>query len=184
MPDALPMMCPEDPLLARIETLLREGLPPALEGEEWTTGPAPEGHWLFPAGTRFYRGDSAEEVKAPAVIAYFQREPEPYARITQRYWKLYPAIWLVWNRDLLTEETPQLQFVVGALLTQDMTAPVAEGNRNVLARLSLAPTDDAPGVNVLSINAVEWSLDKSTAGRPEMMLSFEVLCEALAPTGL
>jgi hypothetical protein len=173
---------PEDQILAQMEALLREGLPPALDGTNWTGELCPSGHWLMPQGSRVFRGDSAAEIQTPCVILYFMRDTEPLLVTHQHHWRLAPSISVIWNRDLTTQETDQIRFCLLALFTQDMIDPVPEGQRSVHDRLSLDPTDDTPGLRVFDVRNVQCALDRSNAGHPEFVLTFEALCMALQLT--
>ena len=173
---------PEDQILAQMEALLREGLPPALDGTNWTGELCPAGHWLMPQGARVFRGDSPAEIQTPCVILYFMRDTEPLLVTHQHHWRLAPSISVIWNRDLTTQETDQIRFCLLALFTQDMIDPVPEGQRSVHDRLSLDPTDDTPGLRVFDVRNVQCALDRSNAGHPEFVLTFEALCMALQLT--
>lgn len=170
---------PEDQLLAQMEALLRTGLPPALAGTEWTGAACPSGHWLMPQGARVFRGDSPEEMQTPCAVLYFLKDAEAILSTHQHHWRLAPSVSLIWNRDLTTQETDQIRFCLLALLTQDLAAPVPEGQRSVLDRLSLEPTDDTPGLRVFDIRNVQCALDRSTQGHPEFVLTFEVFAMTL-----
>jgi len=173
---------PEDQFLAQLEAVIRTGLPPALPGTDWTGTACPAGHWLMPQGARVYRGDQPEEIQAPCVILYFLKDSESVLSTHQDYWRLAPTVSVIWHRDLTTQETDQIRFCLLAVLTQDMTAPVPEGQRSIHDRLSLAPTDDTPGLRVFDIRNVQCVLDRSNAGHPEFVLTFEALCMSLQLT--
>jgi hypothetical protein len=173
---------PEDQILSQMEALLRTGLPPALDGTEWTGATCPAGHWLMPQGARVYRGDEIAEMQTPCVVLYFMRDAEPLLATHQHHWRLAPSISVIWNRDLTTQETDQIRFCLLALFTQDMTAPVPTEQRSVHDRLSLDPTDDTPGLRVFDVRNVQCALDRSNAGHPEFVLTFDVLAMALQLT--
>jgi len=173
---------PEDQILSQMEALLRTGLPPALDGTEWTGTRCPAGHWLMPQGAYLFRGDEPAEMKYPCIVIFFMKDSEPLLATHQHHWRLAPFISVVWDRDLTTQETDQIRFCLLALFTQDMTAPVPEGQRSVKDRLSLDPTADTPGLRVFDIRNVQCALDRSNAGHPEFVLTFEALCMALQLT--
>jgi hypothetical protein len=136
----------------------------------------------MPQGAYLFRGDEPAEMKYPCIVIFFMKDSEPLLATHQHHWRLAPFISVVWDRDLTTQETDQIRFCLLALFTQDMTAPVPEGQRSVKDRLSLDPTADTPGLRVFDIRNVQCALDRSNAGHPEFVLTFEALCMALQLT--
>jgi hypothetical protein len=183
MPDYYPLpFPPEDQFLSQMEAIIRTGLPPALPGANWTGTTCPAGHWLMPQGARIFRGDEPAEIHTPCVLLYFLKDSEPVIITHQDYWRLAPTISVIWNRDLTTQETDQIRFCLLAVLTQDLAAPVPTGQRSIHDRLSLAPTSDTPGLRVFDVRNVQCVLDRSNAGHPEFVLTFEALAMALQLT--
>jgi hypothetical protein len=183
MPDYFPLPSPpEDQFLAQLEAIIRAGIPPALPGADWTGAACPAGHWLMPQGARIFRGDDLAEIQTPCVILYFLKDSESVLSTHQDYWRLAPTVSVIWHRDLTMQETDQIRFCLLAVLTQDLLSPVPTGQRSILDRLSLAPTDDAPGLRVFDVRNVQCALDRSPEGHPEFVLTFEALCMSLQLT--
>lgn len=183
MPDYYPLpVPPEDQFLSQLESIIRTGLPPALPGANWTGERCPAGHWLMPQGSRIFRGDVPDQIETPCVTLFFLKDAESVLTTHQDYWRLAPTVTVMWNRDLTTQETDQIRFCLLAVLTQDLTAPVPTGQRSIKDRLSLAPTDETPGIRVFDIRNIQYALDRSNSGHPEFFLSFEALCMSLQLT--
>lgn len=175
---------PEDQLLDSLSALLRAGLPPALDGTEWTDDECPAGHWLMPEGSRLYRYDVPAQLVMPCAIFFFDKDSTPYDPVAlggDELWWLNAAVDLIWDRDLTTLETQQLVRSLRAVFLTDRAGTVPSGQQSVTARLSTAAAVGTPGIQVLRLRNPLLTVQKSTAGHPEFNLTFTALCAGIPP---
>lgn len=175
---------PEDQLLTALEAILRTGLPPHLDGTEWTGDECPAGHWLMPEGARLYRYDVPANIVTPCAIFYFEKDSQPYDTKClggDELWWLFCAVDLIWDRDLTAVATRQLRDCLRDVFCADLADPIVEAQRLVTARLSLAADTDIPGIQVGALRDIICTTQKSREGHPEFNLTFTVLASGIPP---
>jgi len=185
------LIAPVAPLLARIATLIREGVEgwirpdpySAPYWEEWDSLTArtgcPAGHFLLTEGTRMYLDDQRAAVEAPYIIIAQGGNPEARgSRLPSVMWDVPVFVEMAWQGDDTAAQIRTRLGMLQGLLCIDYPARDLQTARPVSERLSASDILVYGRDTITQVHPEEL---RQTNGHPAARLSFHVLCSSLAP---